>query len=246
MPTEIGITTSILEVEFYKNSNALRLFVHLLLTSNTEEGIFEGVPVPRGSLATGRKSLAEQLGMSEQEIRTALSTIKSTSKITSKVFNKFSIISITNYEDFVISRKTSTSKSTSKSTTILDSSINSNLNTKSSRYTGLQKPDDVSEQIWADHLAIRKAKGVRMTQTALDGMRREAQKAGMTLEQALTESCERGWASFKAEWVKKDLFSAAAPKGQKPRPQDLDPNFGREGKVMSADDLERICGVRYE
>jgi hypothetical protein len=40
-----------------------------------------------------------------------------------------------------------------------------------------------------------------LTETALDGIQREAQKAGWTLESALQECVVRGWRGFKAEWV---------------------------------------------
>lgn len=40
-----------------------------------------------------------------------------------------------------------------------------------------------------------------LTETALEAIRREAQKAGWTLEDALRESCARGWMGFKASWV---------------------------------------------
>lgn len=63
------------------------------------------------------------------------------------------------------------------------------------------KPDDVSDEVWRDHLKNRKAKKQPISETALKAMRKEADKLGWTLEQALNESCARGWASFKAEWV---------------------------------------------
>lgn len=66
------------------------------------------------------------------------------------------------------------------------------------------RPDDVSENIWEDHLRNRRAKKQPLTETALNGMRKEAAKMGMTLEQALTEACTRGWGSFKAEWMTDD------------------------------------------
>lgn len=66
----------------------------------------------------------------------------------------------------------------------------------------LAKPDDVSETVWADFLATRKAKRSLLTETALQGIRREADKIGFTLEEALQMSCARGWQSFKADWVK--------------------------------------------
>lgn len=84
--------------EWYKNANTMRLFIHLLLNANWKEGKFEGQIVPRGSLITGRKKLAEELNLSEQMIRTALNNLKSTKEITITSAKKFSIIMINNYE----------------------------------------------------------------------------------------------------------------------------------------------------
>ena len=52
-----------------------------------------------------------------------------------------------------------------------------------------------------------------MTDTALEGIRAEAEKAGMTLSDALSTCCARGWQGFKAKWLD-DQFSgvrAASP-----------------------------------
>lgn len=65
----------------------------------------------------------------------------------------------------------------------------------------LCRPDDVCEPVWMDFLAHRKEKRAKVTQTAVDGIRREANKAGYTMEQAIRTCCERGWQGFKAEWV---------------------------------------------
>ncbi|TPG50167.1 hypothetical protein EAH75_01330 [Rhodanobacter glycinis] len=69
----------------------------------------------------------------------------------------------------------------------------------------------ISERIVADFLAIRKAKKQPLTETAVTGIKREAEKAGMSLEQALTESCERGWASFKAAWLTNGAHTPGTP-----------------------------------
>ena len=60
---------------------------------------------------------------------------------------------------------------------------------------------DVSASVFADWLALRKAKRAPVTETALAGIRREAEKAGMTMQAALETCCQRGWTGFKAEWV---------------------------------------------
>ena len=49
-----------------------------------------------------------------------------------------------------------------------------------------------------------------MTARAVEGIAKEAMKAGMTLEAALRECCARGWAGFKAEWVQSKQDQVAA------------------------------------
>lgn len=58
----------------------------------------------------------------------------------------------------------------------------------------------VDEQVAIDFLAVRKAKKAPLTMTALDGIKLEAEKAGVSLSTALATCAVRGWQSFKAEW----------------------------------------------
>ena len=57
-----------------------------------------GHEINRGQIVVGRKALSESTGISEQSIRTSLEHLKSTSEITSKSTNKFTIITLCNYE----------------------------------------------------------------------------------------------------------------------------------------------------
>ena len=59
----------------------------------------------------------------------------------------------------------------------------------------------VRESIAKDWLALRKNKKATVTETAINGILREATKAGWTMEAAISECCSRGWGGFKAEWV---------------------------------------------
>jgi uncharacterized protein YdaU (DUF1376 family) len=63
------------------------------------------------------------------------------------------------------------------------------------------RPTAVSEKVWDDFQEIRKAKRAPLTDTALTGIKREAGKAGITLQAALEMSCARGWQGFEAQWV---------------------------------------------
>ena len=62
-------------------------------------------------------------------------------------------------------------------------------------------PFGVTDSVWQDWLKLRKAKKAAVTQTAIDGIQREADKAGVSLQVALETCCERGWTGFKAEWM---------------------------------------------
>ena len=66
-------------------------------------------------------------------------------------------------------------------------------------------PDGVTDMVWQDWLKLRKTKKAAVTQTALDGIEREARKAGISLETALAICCARGWTGFKAEWMQSKL-----------------------------------------
>ena len=65
----------------------------------------------------------------------------------------------------------------------------------------IQAPEGVSDQVWQDFKKSRKTMRAAITQSAIDGIKREADKAGWSLEDALRECCARGWRGFKAEWV---------------------------------------------
>jgi hypothetical protein len=75
--------------------------------------------------------------------------------------------------------------------------------------TGVATPRGVSSPLWADFKKLRLAKKSPITNTAIKGIEREAAKAGISLADALTECCERGWVSFKADWYANSSTPAA-------------------------------------
>ena len=94
---------------------------------------------------------------------------------------------------------------------------------------GVVKPDGVTDQTWADWLQLRKSHKATVTQTAVDGIAREAAKAGYTLEAALQVCCTNGWRGFKAEWVM-------------PRQQGALPGAGRGRSLQSFAQQDRDEG----
>jgi len=65
----------------------------------------------------------------------------------------------------------------------------------------MEKPVDVSDDCWADFLAHRKVKKALVTDRVIKTIRKEAMRAGMTLEQALDKCVAMNWQGFNADWV---------------------------------------------
>lgn len=59
---------------------------------------------------------------------------------------------------------------------------------------------EIPEKLMRDFLAVRRAKKQPLTETAVDGIRAQAEKAGLTIEQAIKICCENSWAGFRASW----------------------------------------------
>ena len=63
-------------------------------------------------------------------------------------------------------------------------------------------PSDVNEQVWNDWLLLRKSKKASVTQTVINAARKEAEKAGLPLEEFLKIWCLRGSQGLEASWLK--------------------------------------------
>lgn len=85
---------------WYKDSAVKSVFLHLLIMANYAPSEWKGVTLMPGQLIAGRKSLAYDLGLSEQQIRTAIRKLKSTGEITAQATNKYTLITIVNWNEY--------------------------------------------------------------------------------------------------------------------------------------------------
>lgn len=74
--------------------------------------------------------------------------------------------------------------------------------TRAARSSPISKPDDVSDQVWADWCQLRKTKKASVTETVLREARAEAEKAYLPLERFLSIWCVRGSQGLQADWLK--------------------------------------------
>jgi len=81
------------------------------------------------------------------------------------------------------------------------SSSTSSSNKKHTAALSLLISHGIPQNLANDWLTIRKSKNQPLTETCLKATIREAEKAGLTLEQAITVACENSWAGFKASYL---------------------------------------------
>jgi hypothetical protein len=65
------------------------------------------------------------------------------------------------------------------------------------------KPADISDETWAAWCDLRKAKRAAVTAPVLAMLRKEADKAGWSLNSAMEECVLRNWQGFKADWLQR-------------------------------------------
>lgn len=85
---------------WYRNLPVKALFLHLLLTANHRDQDWDGITVKRGQCITGRKQLAIETGLTEQQVRTALQKLINTKEITTESTNRYTLITVVNYERY--------------------------------------------------------------------------------------------------------------------------------------------------
>jgi hypothetical protein len=151
-----------------------------------------------------------------------------------------------------VKRFSNVSVTTQETETDTDTEVNQK-NSRAPRFDGLRHlvSIGVDSSVASDWITTRKAKKAAVTLAAINGVEREAQKAGVSLADALAICCQRGWAGFKAEWVTdfkpahkptihdERAFASAALTGKIPSNTTLKQFM--EGQVSDVRLIEGVC-----
>ena len=105
----IKIHRRLINWQHYGNPNVSRVFLHLILTANYEDGKTDkGIEVKRGQLVVSLNGLADTLGISVAAIRHALKTLQQSGEVKILTYDRrFTIVTVSEYSTFqgVISDK---------------------------------------------------------------------------------------------------------------------------------------------
>jgi hypothetical protein len=96
----IKLHRCILDWRWYSDPNTFGLFVHLLLTVNLEDKYWRDTIIHCGEIVTSLNCLAEQCGLSKDQIRRLVHELEKTGEIARKTTNSYTIIKINNFDKY--------------------------------------------------------------------------------------------------------------------------------------------------
>lgn len=94
----IKIHRKFLDWQWFEKSEAVHLFIYLLLKANHKDSQWQGVDIKRGQFISSLGKISTDTGISLQSIRTLLNKLEKTNEIELKSTNKFTIVTICKYE----------------------------------------------------------------------------------------------------------------------------------------------------
>ena len=96
----VKIYRSMLDWEWFDDSNTVHLFLYLLLKANHKEKEWRGITIKRGQLLTSTNKLRNATHQSVQQTRTSLERLKIAGTITIYSTSRYSIVTICNYDKY--------------------------------------------------------------------------------------------------------------------------------------------------
>lgn len=106
----IKLHRQILNWEWYSDTNTFRVFMHCLLMAQRDDYKYRGVTLKAGQFTTGLFDMADILGLSVQQVRTALKKLEKSGEINKQTTSRYSIITVNNWNVYQQINKQVTSK----------------------------------------------------------------------------------------------------------------------------------------
>ena len=114
----IKLHRKFIDWEWFDKSEMVHIFLFLLLSANHKDGNWHGINIKRGQALTGLIKINSSTGITIQKIRTCLKHLESTNEIIVKSTNKYSMITICNYDSYQDEKQEDNKQLTIKQQTI--------------------------------------------------------------------------------------------------------------------------------
>ncbi len=146
----IAIHRQIVDSSFYKDSQAVHLWLHLIMKANHKDKCFmmngSEITVKRGQLITGRKALSLETGIQESKIQRLLKAFEKCHMIEQQTNNRNRLITVLSYDSFQAGEQQMNNKRTTDEQQV---NTNNNVNNdKNVNKTTKYSPDDLKAAEW--------------------------------------------------------------------------------------------------
>lgn len=159
----IYLHRSLLNWEWYQDINTKAVFLHLLLTVNYQPKKWQGITIERGQRICTYEGLAEEIGLSVRNVRTAINHLKATSEVTWTNKQKYSLVQVVNYDKYqeVTSKATNCRQTADKLPTTTKEKkkkeINNNIPPYNPPLNSLESKKSLEKVQWAENVAMTNA-----------------------------------------------------------------------------------------
>lgn len=181
----IKIHRKFLDWEWFNKSEAVHLFLYMLLKANHKDNKWQGNDVKRGQFISSLGNISSATGITIQQIRTILKKLEKTNEIVVKSTSQFTIVTICKYECYQDEEET-TNKPTTNHQQTTNKQSTTNKNDK--------KEKNEKEVILDSWIEYRKSAKKTLTQQSIKSIL--VKMENYTNEQCkfvINKSIEQGW-----------------------------------------------------
>jgi DNA-binding transcriptional MerR regulator len=181
----IKIHRKFLDWEWFNKSEAVHLFLYMLIKANHKDAKWQGNDVKRGQFISSLGNISNATGISIQQIRTILKKLEKTNEIEVKSTSQFTIVTICKYECYQDENETTNKPLTNNQQTTNKPST-TNKNDKKEK-----NEKEVILDSWIDYRkSIRKALSQATINTILKKMESYSNEQ---CKYVINNSIENGW-----------------------------------------------------
>ena len=181
----IKIHRKFLDWEWFNKSEAVHLFLYMVLKANHKDNKWQGNDVKRGQFISSLGNISSATGITIQQIRTILKKLEKTNEIKVKSTSQFTIVTICKYECYQDEEET-----TNKPTTNHQQTTNKQSTTNKNE----KKEKNEKEVILDSWIEYRKSAKKSLTQQSIKSIL--VKMENYTNEQCkfvINKSIEQGW-----------------------------------------------------
>lgn len=98
----VKIHRRILDWQWYQDTVVFRVFAHCIFKANFTDKEWLDATIKRGSFVTSLLKLSDEIKLSVMQVRRALNCLSKTGEISVKTTNKYTVISVSNYDTYQV------------------------------------------------------------------------------------------------------------------------------------------------